>query len=209
MEKKTKGMLESQEPISLLFIPRTVNGRLATRLRRKEEELQKTLGMKVKMVERGGDMLRSMLVRNNPWSYQDCERQECIPCEKTEGMKDSCCSSRNIVYASECMECKANGKVSRYIGESSRSLFERAGEHMKDSKRKEEEGAQSEDCKKKTSHMKDHWIQEHEGRETEFRFRILKKCQSSFQREIQEAVLIKLWGEKKEVNLLNAKEEFN
>ena len=39
------------------------------------------------------------------------------------------CRSKNIVYANVCQICKEEGKDTRYIGETGRSLGERAGEH--------------------------------------------------------------------------------
>ena len=95
------------------------------------------------------------------------------------------------------MGCKLGGKNVVYLGESSRSLEERSREHVGD----------SQDLKK-NSHMRHHWEEEHDGTKSEFKFSVIKKCTSSFQREVGEAVLIKTWSQKRNVDLLNSKEEF-
>ena len=50
-------------------------------MREGEEMLEKTTGYKMKIVERAGDSLESLLHRSNPWSGTDCTRDRCLLCE--------------------------------------------------------------------------------------------------------------------------------
>ena len=167
-------------------------GELVRRLRNREQELKGSIGRKIKFVERAGTTIKSILIRNDPWNHKDCGRSKCIPCSQADQQTASNCSKRNIVYESSCSECKLRGTTVKYIGESSRSLKERAEEHRQDSK--------SED---KLSHMRSHWEEVHGGERTDFKFKILKSCRSSSERDLTEAILIKTAGD---CDLLNNKE---
>ena len=73
-------------------------------------------------------------------------------------------------------------EVFRYIGETSRSAWERAEEHWKDL-----------EFKRPKSHMLRHVVEHHQGVEPEkidFRIQILSSHRSAFERQIREAVLI-------------------
>ena len=91
-----------------------------------------------------------------------CGRKDCHPC-KQETEKGEPCSRQYIVYESRCVQC--NGKKKRKdeqelenkrvepsnnVGESSRSLRERAKEHHRDYAKKGED-----------SHMLKHWAGAH------------------------------------------------
>ena len=70
------------------------------------------------------------------------------------------------------------------MGESSRSLKERAGEHWADAEGWKEE-----------RHMVEHQMQAHRGAENPaFRFRVIKQCGSSLERQVREAVRIQMRG---------------
>ena len=73
---------------------------------------------------------------------------------------------------------KSKIKLFKYIGETSRSSFERGWEHVNDM-------AQL----KTSSHMLKHALtthQEQEMSEVQFGMRIIRSCQSSFERQINE-----------------------
>ena len=104
------------------------------------------LGFRVRVTERGGATLGSLLSNKNLWSGLECGRDECRPCQQP-GDKKEPCTRRNIVYESECIQCnpgqsrQERDKVSLaesreqpnlYVGESARSLHERALEHWRD-----------------------------------------------------------------------------
>ena len=98
------------------------------------------IGFTMRLTERGGTTLSSLLYNKNLWEGLVCGRQECRVCCQT-GKKREDCIRRNILYESECDRCvtevgssdnnleRIGAKASLYVGESARSLFERSGEH--------------------------------------------------------------------------------
>ena len=82
----------------------------------------------------------------------------------------------------------------QFVGESARSLHERAGEHWRDAETGKEE-----------SHMVEHQAAAHGGeRNPEFNFSVVKQCKSSLERLVREAVRIDMRG-----NVLNRKGMYN
>ena len=209
--------------ISVMFIPYTVGGELAKQLRQAEEELGRRTGYKIKIVERTGTKLEDMLHKSNPWQGQDCERPGCLIClTKTKTMKklDQDCTKRNITYETWCRSCERKEiknieestedeeerkvkirriKLYKYIGESSRSGYERGLEHQKDLK-----------DLKMDSHMLKHYFSSHENeelREMEFGMRLVKSHRTAFNRQISESVEIQ--NQKRDHYILNSKSEYN
>ena len=162
------------------------------------DRLTPMLGFRVRVTERGGSTLGSLLSNKNLWSGIECGRVECQPC-KQPGDKKEPCTTKNIVYESECSSCNPEGSrrtsdktglteqrdtPSLYVGETSRSLKERAGEHWADA-----EGWKDE------SHMVEHQMLAHRGADNPaFRFKVDKKCGSSLERQVREAVRIQMRG---------------
>ena len=99
----------------------------------------------------------------------------------------------------EKSELKKTAKLYKYIGESSRSSFERGWEHVNDM-------AQL----KTTSHMLKHVLTKHPEQdmaEVQFGMKIVRTCMSSFERQIYESVLIQ--REREEHHILNSRTEYN
>ena len=86
------------------------------------------------------------------------------------------CHRRNITYLNTCLLCKETGKRTQYVGESSRSLRERHGEHVDDATTKKED-----------SHMWVHAHDEHEG-QMKYQIQPLKTHTSSMVTQISETV---------------------
>ena len=87
----------------------------------------------------------------------------------------------------------------KYIGESSRSAYERGWEHVNDMA-----------SLNPRSHMLKHAIIDHPGEDmslVKFGMKIVKYCQTSFERQILESVLIQ--SERKHHNILNSRSEYN
>jgi hypothetical protein len=59
---------------AVIFVPQTEHSGLAKTLRENEEEMLKVTGYKLKIVERAGKRLTSMLTKSNPWGGYDCGR---------------------------------------------------------------------------------------------------------------------------------------
>ena len=209
--------------IAVMFVPYTIGGSLARRLREEEEKLEKQTGYRIKIVERAGSKLVDLLHRANPWKGKDCERAGCLLCltkMKTGKDMDQDCTQRCLVYESWCMTCEdkeikrieddeedektKNEKIRNivkyvYIGETSRSIYERGLEHMNDKENL-----------KKDSHMIKHYFDKHEGEELEkmeFGIKIVKNTKTAFDRQILESVLIQ--AKKKKHHILNSRSEYN
>ena len=87
-----------------------------------------------------GTPLNLILPSTNPWGHSECGRKERVQCSQ-KGDKMQNCRRRNIVYESRCELCQKDGKSSKneeqtpkvvYVGETARSLHERAKEHLAD-----------------------------------------------------------------------------
>ena len=90
------------------------------------------LGFNVRVTEKGGTTLGSLLSNKNLWSGEQCGRVTCRTWVQPEERKEPC-TLRNIVYESECTQCNPQGsrkeadklgfeerrdKASLYVGES-------------------------------------------------------------------------------------------
>ena len=221
---KNRPRQESESKIkAVMFVPYTPGSILAKKLRENEENLAKITQTKVKIVERTGTQLQHLLTRSNPWKGIDCTRKNCLLCftkNKTEKNMRQDCHQRNIVYETRCMTCQEQEteriqeqeisdndkkeeitriKLFKYIGETSRSSYERGWEHLNDLTQL-----------KSSSHMLKHIVLNHPDQELDkimFGMRILRTCKSSFERQIHESVLIQ--QEREQHNILNSRSEYN
>lgn len=92
------------------------------------------------------------------------------------------------MYSTRCKICKTEGKDTRYIGETSRSLYERLAEHVHDAWNK-----------KDLSHMRTHLVTEHqmdvEPKDTAelaraYEVHIEKGHKTAMARQVHEAITI-------------------
>ena len=147
-----------------------------------------------------------MLSNKDPRTGQICGRPKCPPCSQGEEVIEDC-KATNVLYESLCKDCNPGKKTSKnsslyddraeasiYVGETSRSLFDRSSEHQRDYKSQKED-----------SHMIKHWITTHQGQEKPmFIQRVVNKYKSALDRQVGEAVRIQLRG-----NTLNSLCGFN
>ena len=101
-------------------------------------KLEPILGYRLRVVERTGRNLLTSFPQTRTWSGMKCGRQECITCNQG-GEELPNCTQSSIVYESVCTLCNPgvvkkgelekvkDGHPSLYVGESSRSIQERAG----------------------------------------------------------------------------------
>merc|ERR1712243_29615 len=123
-----------------------MGGLLAKRLREKERQLSQNASFTVKIVEKPGSTLSSILITSH--SIHNCRRQNCNHCSSKESKKDfkKNCMRSNILYKVTCKKCKEeleegwtedlkkkeerkeeDDKVETlYIGESSKSMYKRS-----------------------------------------------------------------------------------
>ena len=202
-----------------MFVDQTVGGGLTKRLKEIEDRMTDITGFRVKISEMGGTQLSQLLPNTNPWAGSKCSRETCHTCNQgDERLQD--CFRRNILYESTCTVCEkrereksgggqgqhekgnegvgGQGKLAGsavYVGESSRSIFERSQEHIRDAKKKTED-----------SHIWKHWSEEHPGQEMpHFRFQIVRLFRDCLSRQIAEAVRIEM----REGAVLNSKAVFS
>ena len=208
---------------SVLFVPHTTNSNLAKEIREREEDLKEITGSRVKVVERAGMKLQDILVKD-PWKGADCGRPNCLPCTTkmlTEKGKRKDCSKRNLVYEIWCISCdeKAERKIEemyendhelikekkkeirsfKYIGETSRSAYERGFEHI--------DKMTSLNSK---SMLLRHKLDQHPDEDLEkikWGMKVIEFKRTAFERQIKEAVLIE--RESKNHTILNSKSEWN
>ena len=182
----------------------TNNSELAMALREKESRLEEITGDKIKIVERGGKRLENILTGSDPWKGQDCGRKNCFLCFTKNSMEKKSnkdCTKRNILYEIRCMTCeenikaeakaeegavregvRENSKTPVYIGESSRSAYERGFEHLNNYT-----------SLSSKSQMLKHAVQDHSELELDdikWGMFILEYKRTSFERQIAEAVKI-------------------
>ena len=161
-----------------------------------------------KMTEAAGTPMSLILTTNNPWGSQDCGRKDCTTCAQDDECRIDC-KRRSVLYESFCTLCNP-GEVRKgkkdemtflregkgiYVGESSRSLFERTREHVADR-----------DSRKEESHQVKHWLLDHAELQEPpaFKFRLVRSFKDPMSRQISEAVRIELRGN----GVLNSKAEF-
>ena len=208
---------------AVMFVPFTEGSALAKRMREAESSLQDMTGYRLKIVERAGTKLEDILTKADPWQGQDCGRPMCLLCQtkqRTGKHTSQDCTRRSVVYESWCLTCQekdiktaeeqADGdpaklkqlkekiKLSKYVGETSRSVYERGFEHLSD--------YQNLSTK---SHMLKHKVEKHPEEELDnikFGICIIKTAKSSFSRQIYESVLIQA---SRSHHLLNSRSEYN
>ena len=147
-----------------------------------------TTSIKVKIIEQNGPQLQRLLTRSDPWAGGECNRDNCAICTQDWDSKPNC-RQTNTTYRTICQLCKSQGARTTYIGESSRSLFERMGEHREDAK----SGLEG-------SHIASHLQTAHPGEWSDlgagqdglkhFRVELVKTHQTSFRRQLHEACTI-------------------
>ena len=196
MKKKTWGTRGGfTAPI---IVPCTPGGELAQRMR-KVCEAEAIPGLRFKVSERGGRTIERQLQKSNPTASDECGRPGCDPCEQPGGNGGTkLCHKSNVVYKYVCQfqDCDAS-----YIGETSRNLFSRNGEHVYKYK-----GGKNRTSKKlqDQSFMFQHQTSKHDGLPSNFKSEIVRSYSDCLSRQAGEAIFInKMSGE-----ILNSKSEF-
>ena len=191
-------MKKQIQPSTVLFVEYSKGGELQKTVRGVIDRLTPLLGFTMRVTERGGTPLGSLLSNKNLWSGQECGRGECRSCAQSGDRREDCIR-RNILYESECTKCskqsdKGEGGPNIYVGETARSLHERMTEHWKDA-----EGGKEE------SHMVEHVGEAHQGEAPEFKFKVVRGFKTSLDRQVAEAIRIEMRGGA----ALNRRGEFN
>ena len=192
---------------SVLFVDQTPGGELAKQVREKLRDLEPILGYRLRVVERTGRNLLRSFPQTRSWKGEQCGRHDCVTCHQG-GEEIAECTRANLVYESICTVCNPGavkkgaleevkgGNPSLYVGETSRSIQERAIEHWGAARR----GAED-------SHMCKHQAMEHEGEQPRFLFKVVTHHKTALSRQVHEAVRIRRRGGAGAI--LNSRAEFN
>ena len=188
---------------SVIIVPNTHQSELLDKLIQKEAQLSRLTGYSIKLVEGNGIPLSRLMpapIPNRCWKGESCP-----VCPGTKHVK---CSVRNVLYTGECLECvNGNGKDIEtvktctdmiYVGETSRSLGERALEHI--------EGGQRLDT---NNFITKHWLNRHNDLTTPptFRFTVVRVHKDPMSRCLDEALMIEKANEN--LKILNSKNEWS
>ena len=180
---------------TVLFLEQTKGGGLGKVIREVLARIEHILGYKVKVAERSGTSIRNALPNTNPWAGSHCSREDCITCNQgAEEIPD--CKKRSLVYENICLECNPGAakmgelKVpnmevpSIYVGETARSVKERAKEHWEDFK-----------SEKPDSHILKHWAMHHNSvGQPKFIMKVVQYHRSALSRQVGEAIRIQRRG---------------
>ena len=131
--KKNKKIPASSKALpdftSVMFVSQTHNGTLDKRLQKVENRISKLTGERIKIVERSGTSVKQMLIKSNPWAGRPCGKDKCLSCLNSEEPQN--CFAKGVVYDINCVKCKEMADegeeipVSKYTGQTSRSLYQR------------------------------------------------------------------------------------
>ena len=153
---------------SVMFVEATEKSKFAREVRKAVKKLK----LSIKVVERAGPTIKSILQRSNPFGIQDCGRGNCLLCAQGEGGD---CRTRGCVYEMKCEDC---GRM--YRGQTGRTEYFRGKEHLL------AWIAEEDDCP-----LQRHANLYHNGGPFEVSLRILAECFGKpSRRMITEAVLI-------------------
>ncbi len=193
----TQNNSPTKVPDTVMFVPKTRGGALATILKAKERELSTYMKTSIRIMEEAGTKLVHLITKADPF-LRACGRVKCTICTEGNEKMVGRCYTRNVTYKSTCSLCKDLGVASTYIGETSRSVLERELEHRQDAQ------GSSENSHRRSHIESAHPERSHEDPNKHFVIEIMKTHKSSFQRLVHEALEIRRGGE----SLLNKKEEY-
>ena len=139
--------------------------------RRYQSEINRQ-GIKIRVVEKAGRSIKSMLQRSDPFKERRCGRESCFVCT-TEG-KGSC-DKNGINYAVTCTSCE-----NVYHGETSKNAFTRGKQHLDEYRNKASKSVLWRHCRER-----------HENQLQEFKMRVTGQYRNdAMLRQIAEAVRI-------------------
>ena len=170
---------------TVIFVPCTEDSRLLKKL---QEDISRSQ-LKIKLIEKAGMTLGSLLRTSDPRKDKKCNRNDCPVCTK-EGKGN--CRTAEINYAMSCEGCESKGV---YKGTTTRGAYVRGKEHIAEMTSKRED-----------SDMWRHCVEKHNGEVKEFRMDVLDTFKRDpMLRQVTEAVRI---SRTKKEELINRKEEY-
>ena len=117
-----------------LFVPSSVGSELTKIIKKIEDRNSQGRSSRIKVVEKPGVELSRIVSNKFPWEKTQCDDLRCLVCPTNDGKIS--CRTPNVGYSVECLTCKENGLTVKYIGESSKPLFDRSQGHSNEFKSK-------------------------------------------------------------------------
>ena len=108
----------------MLFVQSTPGGVLKSAI----SEVVRSSGLKIRVVEKGGKKVQSLLQKSDVENSVQCIRPECVICQS--GGKGPC-SKEGVCYKVTCLKCLEFGKKTIMYGETGRNARIRCAEHAK------------------------------------------------------------------------------
>ena len=171
---------------TVMQVPSSKNSRLLKELARIEPRVAKTSGYQAKLVEKSGRQLSKMFIKD--LGAIKCPRLDCIPCKNSSVKGTSMCRTKSVVYESVCALCETQHLFDpksqhrgKYIGQTSRTLYECAIEHVRSLRNYESD-----------SFSLKHWSIHHKDleRPPRFDFKVLRCHSDPLSRMIHKSVKI-------------------
>ena len=153
---------------SVIFVPSTPNSLLQ---RRYQAEIDRQ-GIKIRIVEKAGRSVKSLLQRSDPFKERICSREGCFVCH-TE--KKGSCDKNGVNYVITCTSCE-----DVYHGETSKNAYTRGKQHLDEYNNKAGKSVMWRHCRER-----------HENVLQEFKMRVTGQYRNdAMLRQIAEAVRI-------------------
>ena len=118
--KKKSAWYDQSKYDGTLFVDVTENSEMMHEVQR----VCKKNKMKVKVIEKMRNTVKTEIQRSNPFKTRNCGRNDCVLCKLGMNIE---CRTRGCVYEIECTDC-----TRKYRGQTGRSIYERINEHFKD-----------------------------------------------------------------------------
>ena len=193
-EKKKKEWYKKGGKQSVMFVPATPDSKLRNQIQ--EEASRK--GFSIKVVEKSGTRLVSLLKRNDPFKQRGCRDEErCMICK---GGGNGGCRDSGVTYVINCLGDAIDDPREKcdafYQGETDRNGYSRGTEHENDLQNQ-----------KDTSALWKHCVTKHNSVKQEFMMSITDRVRNdASKRQILEAVRIQRSESDK---MINGRSEWN
>ena len=139
-------------------------------------------------------MVQSEMQKSNPTGTPGCDNKDCLACKEGRGKGGNCLRS-NIQYELRCRMCPSDDQCV-YLGETSRNLYTRGGEHIDKYKSRK---------RNHDSFIKKHQLEKHHDEVADFVAKITGSFRDCMTRQISESVHIR----RSEEIVLNTKSEWH
>ena len=187
---------------AVMFVPPTPGSVLLKMLKARTEKISADPDLKIRFIEQGSVKIKNLLVKANPFPTADCTDAICPICKKTSvsdpGDKPTFrapCSTEGVGYRIVCMNCREQGKLSSYEGETGRPAKVRFIEHIKMLNKKSE-----------LSPLHKHQSIHHPDVQNRWHFSITSVFNDPLTRQVDEAIRI---SKLQPSSILNSKSEIN